>query len=109
MGERRNYVRMMLSGVFSVYDKPTQTHLGRIANLSKGGLMLVGPAPIQPGVTHLLEIRYTGNDGRTARISVTADSVWCQPSGRDDQYGVGFTFTRVSPEGEAALGRLMGL
>ena len=105
MSERRKSTRRNTPHRLNVVAAESDTVLGRLVDITPGGLMLVGKKEWPTG--HLLRIRIplpTMINGRT-EIEVSAEAVWSRPDDNPVYTRTGFQFNNLSGEGFYGMNR----
>lgn len=99
--------RLRLQRFLPVVAQGTLEPLGRLVDLSMGGMMLIATRELPVGQVFELEIR-TPPEHPVAPVRLAAEAVWCRNNPNNPQhFGVGFRFIQVSDEALAQLEHLM--
>jgi hypothetical protein len=98
MNEFRRHTRRAIPQTVDVTDTMTGDIVGRMGNLSAGGMMLIGSAPLVEEA--LYQFRFSLPDGRGGlrRIQVGAQQQWSDASAGSGQVWAGFRFIDVPPK-----------
>lgn len=96
--ERRKHPRRRLSTDLTVFDRSTGANVGRLANLSEGGVRLVTKKAFADGqrVTFSLVLPQMIRGSTT--MSFDAAAVWSQPAAQNGDILAGFRFIDLRPE-----------
>lgn len=96
--ERRRTPRKKLSAELNIFDRSTGATVGRLANLSEGGLRLVSKKPVTEGqrVTFSMVLPEVVRGSTT--VSFDAIAVWAQQAGYGGDFAAGFRFAEIKPE-----------
>lgn len=96
--ERRKHPRRRLSTDLTVFDRSTGANVGRLANLSEGGIRLIAKKPFADGqrVTFSLVLPQMIHGSTT--MSFDAAVVWSQPTAQNGDVVAGFRFADLRPE-----------
>ncbi len=96
--ERRKHPRRRLSTDLTVFDRSTGANVGRLANLSEGGIRLIAKKSFIEGhrVTFSLVLPQMIRGSTT--MSFDAAVVWVQPAAQNGDVVAGFRFTDLRPE-----------
>lgn len=106
--EHRLYRRRSIAISFRVYDDETGQFIGRIGDISKGGLLVYGPSGLPVDRLYRLRIDLPDDHGNPRSVKLIAKSMW---SGRDtnpELFSTGFRlFELEKPDNSAALQALL--
>jgi hypothetical protein len=96
MGEKRKYERRRPSHYSAVFNRDTQKILGRLANLSTEGFMLVSEQPI--GADQELRCRIILPEDMNAGTGVSFDAhtLWCRAGSAPGTFNTGLNFTHIT-------------
>jgi len=102
--EQRRVPRQRLDQFFPVYDLASGEPIGRLADVSTSGLMLITHEALVADQEYLLEIR----PPEDTPLQVTAVCVWCRNNPYNQaHFGTGFRFSKASGDTLARLAELM--
>jgi c-di-GMP-binding flagellar brake protein YcgR len=98
MEERRKYKRRSTIYYIKVYNRQENRMIGRLVDISEGGMMLVNEKPVKAG--EVFELRMPLPDAMKFpdEISFSARAVWCGQDINPDFYDTGFEFIDPSSE-----------
>lgn len=82
MWDKRKSERKTPIGIFQVYDRYNNRLIGKLRNLSQGGLMVEASKALIPGETYSLRIDMPNEIENRSRINLDAVCRWCR---RDDE------------------------
>ena len=91
MEERRQSERHNLIIYLSAESQGTNELLGRVVDLSNGGLMLISTTSFEPESLHHLRIGFPCA-GITQIVEMEVECRWCRPGAEDESYDAGFKF-----------------
>lgn len=103
----QKHARKRTSDYYLVYEQNSNDLLGRMTNLSLGGLMIVGTDPIPENQTMTCRIEFPGNVDGVEEITIKATSVWSRENKRADWWETGFKLHEVSPLIRTVIGHLI--
>ncbi|MFN3586324.1 MAG: PilZ domain-containing protein [Moraxellaceae bacterium] len=102
--EQRRVPRQRLAQFLPVHDLASGEEIGRLADVSTSGLMLISQEPLVCEQEYLLEILPPGE----APLQVTAVCVWCRPNPSNAaHHGAGLRYSKASGDTLARLAELM--
>lgn len=78
MNQRRHHRRLVALHL-RVYDHQDGTLLGRIGDLSEGGLLLYGSRTLKTGVLYTLKVDFPTDEGGTRELTFKAKATWSGP------------------------------
>lgn len=93
--ERRNSKRVSVAEL-DVYDKESKRHLGKMINLSLGGMLIVGDRPFETGSEYALSIPFMDAENGEIDFVVRARCAWCTITHSYPQYSIGMEFLENS-------------
>jgi hypothetical protein len=96
MGERRKYERRRPTHYSAVYDRDTRQLLGRLANLSTEGFMLISDRPIEADLVFRCRVILPEDMNAGTGISFEARSLWSRPGSAPKTFANGLHFTQIS-------------
>ena len=92
--QKRSQKRSHLTYYLDVIDTETGTKIGKIADITVDGLMLLSQTMIKVGVEKNLKI--TSSDNYFEPIVFTSDCRWCRVDVNPDYYDIGFHMDHIS-------------
>jgi hypothetical protein len=96
MADKRKLKRRQLIYYLQVLDRGTGQLVGRLADITTEGLMLISPEPIEEKkVFEVKMVLPTEIQGDKA-VTFDAESIWCQQDVNPDLYVTGFRFLKVA-------------
>jgi hypothetical protein len=96
MGEKRKYERRRPSHYSAVYDRDTQNILGRLANLSTEGFMLISEQPLKAEQHFRCRIILPEDMKSGTSVSFDARSLWCREGSASNTFNTGLHFTNIT-------------
>jgi len=93
----REFPRGDVHQFLTVYDEDKFVLLGRITDLSIGGICVISENSIQLGNIVKLAIEIPQTNGETETLWVPCESVWQNVDKKNDLYKIGFRFIGLSP------------
>ena len=97
--ERRKAPRHNLVQYLQVYDQETRDLLGRVVDVSRSGMMVVGNQPYAPEQgTRRLRMMLPANFDERPHIDFEAECRWSGPDVNTDLYDGGFEFVNVTDD-----------
>jgi len=96
--ERRKSVRKRLSADLTLFDRATGTNVGRLLNLSEGGMRVVTKKSFTDGQRSVFSMILPRMINGSTTVSVDAICVWSQQAGYGGDTLVGFRFAEMKPE-----------
>jgi len=93
----RNYTRQQIEQFLAVYDEDKFVLLGRIADLSIGGMCVISEVNIPLGNVVKLAIEIPRDNDEPEMLWLRCESVWQQTDEKNDLCKIGFRFIGVSP------------
>jgi len=106
MGERRKYERRRPGHYSAVYDRDTQKILGRLANVSTEGFMLISEQPIESDRGFRCRVILPEEMNAGTSVSFDARSLWCKEGSAPRTFNNGLHFTNISLKEVELLERL---
>ncbi len=95
MNEHRRYKRRTVPQAVEVVDTMTERVVGRIGNLSAGGMMLIGTIPFTEEALYQLRFTLPDGRGRLRPIQVGAQMLWSDSGSGSGQIWTGFRFITI--------------
>jgi hypothetical protein len=95
MGERRKYDRRRSTHYSAVYDESGRELLGRLANVSTEGLMLISDRPLDTGRTYRCRVILPEDLGAGPGVSFEASCLWSHSGTAAGTYASGLCFSKI--------------
>ena len=101
--DTRSEVRRATSDYFLVYDRKNCELIGRVVDLSRGGMKLVTQEPLP--VDGQLEYRlvFPREIGGETELEMASICVWCRENEKVGWYESGHAFCNISPDNKKIL------
>ncbi len=96
--ERRKSPRKRLSAELTLFDRATGANVGRLVNLSEGGLRLVAKKPFTAGQRMVFSMVLPQMVRGSTTVSFEAVAVWTQQASYGGDTAAGFRFVELKPE-----------
>lgn len=96
--ERRKHPRKRLSAELTVFDRSTGANVGRLANLSEGGVRLASKRAFVDGQRMTFSLVLPQMIRGSTTMSFDAVVVWTQPAAQNGDQLAGFRFVELKPE-----------
>lgn len=103
MPERRSLKRWPLAVYPRVFEKESGALLGRVADITVEGLLLVAEEALTPGKVMHLRIELPQLNGSAEPSGVQAEVKWCRPSANPALFDVGLRFVHPGLETVRAI------
>jgi hypothetical protein len=98
MNEHRRAKRRKLGYNVEVVDTMTEQSIGRIANLSESGMLLVLHAPLMNDALYQLRIRLPDGYGVEHTLEIGAHELWSDDAAAPGQVWTGFRFIDIAAD-----------
>jgi len=95
--DHRNNQRYSVDQFLTVYDEEKIVLLGRVDDLSLGGMCVLSELSIPLGNRAKLAIEIPLEDGGTETLMQQCESVWIHGDEANELYKIGFRFIGISP------------
>jgi len=105
---QRNFPRDDVEQFLTVYDEDKFVMLGRITDLSLGGICVVSEISIHLGNRVKLAIEIPQPDGKVDTLWVPCESVWQNADKKNGLFKIGFRFISLSPSDYRRVQATMG-
>lgn len=106
--ESRLFRRRSIAISFRVFNEETGAFIGRIGDISKGGMLVYGPAHIPSEDIHRLKIGLPDDQGKSRAVIIHAKAMWSHTDVNPDFFSTGFRFVDLDdPENKAALDAML--
>jgi len=96
MRNKRVFTRKRPNESIAICDINTEHTLGYLANISMGGLMLVGQISTAPGTLFQLQMPLSTPIDGVKNIEFGVESLWCQRAKETCNYWTGFQIIDIS-------------
>lgn len=96
INEARRSPRRQPAGTIPVHDFIADAPIGRIGNVSEGGLLLLASVPLTEDALYQLSFALPDRHGRETEISAGVHLLWCEPAHAPGQSWAGFRFIALS-------------
>jgi c-di-GMP-binding flagellar brake protein YcgR len=105
--DNRGHPRWMIDRFLAVYDQDKTVFLGRVEDLSEGGMCILSNE-IPPSDRHLrLALEVLGSDGAAETFQLRCRLLWVKPEANGELFRIGFEFSGNSPAATAAIAKLI--
>ncbi len=94
--EHRRSPRRKVVDTILVSDTMTEEVVGRIGNLSDGGMLLMASTQLNDDALYQFRFRLPGLDG--AELEVGAHLLWCDRASTPGQFWAGFRFISMTDD-----------
>jgi hypothetical protein len=101
--DRRILTRYDITDYYEVVDRVTNQKLGRLANLSIEGAMLISDQPIKKRSNHKLTIIFSKSILGHKQIDIDAECRWCRKGKGVDWFESGFKLINVPIEDQTTI------
>lgn len=106
--EARRSPRRQPAGLIPVHDFIADAPIGRIGNVSEGGMLLLASAPLVEDALYQLSFALPDRDGSAVEIRVGVHLLWSEPAHAPGQAWAGFRFLTLSDEHRERLREWVG-
>jgi hypothetical protein len=89
--ERRKTKRFSVVEL-DVFDKKTDDYIGKMINLSVGGMLILGEEPLQPGKVYHIKIPFDETVNGRVDFDIETKCVWCTNAIGFPRYSIGLQF-----------------
>jgi hypothetical protein len=97
--EQRKLLRHVLSGPVNIYDRVSQSFLGRLVNVHTEGLMIMGNHPFTADCIYQIDMQLPQAIGGSEMISIGVDCLWS----RSEDAHVHWAGCKIIDASESAL------
>jgi hypothetical protein len=108
MSERRDKTRKCTSDYFLVFDRETEALIGRVLNLTPGGVMMISESEVPTSKSFQCKMVMPGVVGRHKFITFDAESRWSKKNTRLGWYETGYQIISLSKADQQAIDMLLG-
>lgn len=103
MNDYRRAKRRKVTFVIDVVDCMQDEVIGRIANLSESGILIVANRRVNPDALYQLRFQLDEGDGLGSTVEVGAHELWADEAAAPGQVWTGFRFIDLAPKDLAAI------
>lgn len=107
MMKHRKHERIHPQQNIEIFDFHTDEAYGALADISAGGLMLVGSVELPVNRIYQLRLKLSEAVLGHQEIDLGVDTLWSRPNATEDRFWTGCCLICVSPEAEAVLRELV--
>jgi len=107
MKNKRIAIRKRPNESISILDANTEYTLGQLANISMGGLMLVGSISTAPGSLFQLKMPLSTPIHGIDTIEFGAESLWCLRAKETSSYWTGLQIIDISDSASDSIATLI--
>ena len=90
-----------------VVEGNTMEMIGRLADASESGLLLLTEKEMSVNEIYDMEIEYHLSETSTARIPIEGQVRWCKPDVNPSHFAVGFKITKIEPNMKIRLKQII--
>lgn len=102
--EQRRATRKAALDPIEVSDALTGENIGRIGNLSRNGMMLIGRRTLTPDALYQVRFHLPDREGRMRLLEAGVHEQWSEPAAVPGQHWAGLRIIALSDADEAVLG-----
>lgn len=102
--EQRRATRKTALDPIEVSDALTGENMGRIGNLSRNGMMLIGRRMLTPDALYQVRFQLRDRDGRMHLLEAGVHEQWSEPAAVPGQHWAGLRIIALSEGDDAVLG-----
>ena len=103
MAEKRKQVRKSPQFFVGVYDNDQTRSVGRVVNISSGGLMVSGKYELTRYANYKISMDLPYAIKEKSQVFFEAQCRWCETSGQSKLYSSGLEITNISSENSEIL------
>jgi len=107
MTEKRKQTRKSPRFFIGVYDNDQTRSVGRVANISSGGLMVIGKCELTRYVNYKISMDLPYAIKEKSQVFFEAQCRWCERGGRTKLYSSGLEITNISSENSEILAEFL--
>ncbi|MCH7948056.1 MAG: PilZ domain-containing protein [candidate division Zixibacteria bacterium] len=107
MAEKRKQVRKIPQFFVGVYDNDQTKSVGRVANISSGGLMVIGKYELTRYANYKISMDLPYAIKEKSQVFFEAQCRWCERGGRTKLYSSGLEITNISSENSEILAEFL--
>ena len=101
--DQRETSRHWMARPMSCVGQGEHYFVGQLVNLSHDGMMVLADQSLakelgeqSDGGSKIFNVLFQSEQGGTGKVQLEADPVWCEPTGDDHYYNVGFKLRTLS-------------
>ena len=103
MSEKRKQTRKSPQFFIGVYDNDQTRTVGRVANISSGGLMVIGKYELTRYAIYKISMDLPYAIKEKSQVFFDAQCRWCERGGKSKLYSSGLEITNISSENSEIL------
>ena len=107
MTEKRKQTRKSPRFFIGVYDNDQTRSVGRVANISGGGLMIIGKYELNRYSNYKISMDLPYAIKEKSQVFFEAQCRWCERGGRTKLYSSGLEITNISSENSEILAEFL--
>ncbi len=107
MDDKRKQVRKSPQFFVGVYDNEQTRSVGRVANISSGGLMVIGKLELTKYANYKISMDLPYAIKEKSQVFFDAQCKWCERGGRTLLYSSGLEITNISSENSEILAKFL--
>ena len=107
MTEKRKQTRKSPRFFIGVYDNDQTRSVGRVANISGGGLMVIGKYELNRYSNYKISMDLPYAIKEKSQVFFEAQCRWCERGGRTKLYSSGLEITNISSENSEILAEFL--
>ena len=107
MAEKRKQVRKIPQFFVGVYDNDQTKSVGRVANISSGGLMVIGKYELTRYANYKISMDLPYAIKEKSQVFFEAQCRWCEKGGRTNLFSSGLEITNISSENSEILAEFL--
>lgn len=107
MAEKRKQVRKIPQFFIGVYDNDQTRSVGRIANISSGGLMVIGKYELTRYANYKISMDLPYTIKEKSQVFFDVQCRWCERGGRTNLYSSGLEITNISSDNSEILAEFL--
>ena len=107
MTEKRKQTRKSPRFFIGVYDNDQTRSVGRVANISGGGLMIIGKYELNRYSNYKISMDLPYAIKEKSQVFFEAQCRWCERCGRTKLYSSGLEITNISSENSEILAEFL--
>lgn len=104
---KRHLERNYLSDPVNVYDRPSQSFLGRLVNIHSEGMLIMGNYPFEEGRVYQVDLQVPESINGKTLISLGIDCLWTQTEDGNVAYWAGCKIIDVSEDAMSDINDLI--